>query len=336
MTEIRSPDFEKPKEGSSPQESKGGHTDDEKTVFANIQETEALPPEDGKTVAASSKETEASSSEDDKTVAVGQIEEVTQAYAEEDIPKAEKIALGSILIYKDGKRIQTVLLHFDETIQIGRSTLGEIVLDDVNVSRKHAKIFFKDKEFYYIEDHSKGGTFVNGKRILSKTPVILRNKDKITISNFKLIIVLDDQEAQGPGKKWIALIAVLLVLSGAIYFIASGKKKEIPKAPMEEIITDEGIEMLGVITGLHLDYFIIEVDAMMAVVNELEEGMTVKVQTHLTGGGALFGKVEKIEMEGFQKGGATFFKVQVKVNVPDENTARKLSLGPVSKVFLLW
>jgi len=65
---------------------------------------------------------------------------------------------------------------------IGRHEKGREYLKDYpTVSRKHAKIY-KESTGWYIEDlNSANGTYVNGKRINSKTKI--NNGDKISLSS---------------------------------------------------------------------------------------------------------------------------------------------------------
>jgi len=49
-----------------------------------------------------------------------------------------------------------------KTARIGRGPANQVCLDELSVSRKHAKIYWVNDQ-YFIEDlHSKNGTWVNG------------------------------------------------------------------------------------------------------------------------------------------------------------------------------
>jgi pSer/pThr/pTyr-binding forkhead associated (FHA) protein len=64
-----------------------------------------------------------------------------------------------------------------ETMVLGREAINDIVLQDPEVSRRHARITFQGDR-YYIEDlGSTNGTFVNGQRI--SVPTWLNNGDLI-------------------------------------------------------------------------------------------------------------------------------------------------------------
>ena len=64
---------------------------------------------------------------------------------------------------------------------IGRDAECHIVINDRQVSRKHAKLLIRDDCKFFIEDTgSKNGTFVNGDRISG--PIILNEGDEIKIA----------------------------------------------------------------------------------------------------------------------------------------------------------
>lgn len=73
-----------------------------------------------------------------------------------------------------------------DQVVIGRKSDCHISLPLHGVSREHAKIIFRNEE-YYIEDlNSTNGTFVNTIRIVK---CVLRNNDQIQIGEAKIIFV---------------------------------------------------------------------------------------------------------------------------------------------------
>ena len=73
-------------------------------------------------------------------------------------------------------------------INIGRSPENQVVIDDMTISRNHAKIEVDDTNKIFITDISSNGTFVNGQRIfLNLRKQILRG-DKV---NFAKVVDLD-------------------------------------------------------------------------------------------------------------------------------------------------
>ena len=76
----------------------------------------------------------------------------------------------------------------DEII-IGRDSGNDIQIDNIAVSREHARII-RGPKCYLIEDlNSSNGTFVNGKIINKK---FLKEEDEILIGKHSLQIVLED------------------------------------------------------------------------------------------------------------------------------------------------
>lgn len=78
----------------------------------------------------------------------------------------------------------TVFELGEEEVILGRSPECGIHLSVDNVSRRHAKVSFRNEE-YHIEDlNSKNGTYVNGIRIVK---CVLRNNDYIEIGGLKIL-----------------------------------------------------------------------------------------------------------------------------------------------------
>ena len=85
----------------------------------------------------------------------------------------------------------------DEII-IGRDSGNDIQIDNVAVSREHARII-RGPNFYFIEDlNSTNGTFVNGKMINKK---FLKEEDEILIGKHSLQVVLEDPPATMKERK---------------------------------------------------------------------------------------------------------------------------------------
>ncbi len=93
--------------------------------------------------------------------------------------------MASIIFRRDGKTVQIQLGETD--ITIGREKDMNLHLNQEQVSRKHARIF-KSEDAWWLEDtDSSGGTTVNGKKLLARTPVILMHHDDIRIGPNKLV-----------------------------------------------------------------------------------------------------------------------------------------------------
>jgi pSer/pThr/pTyr-binding forkhead associated (FHA) protein len=70
-----------------------------------------------------------------------------------------------------------------KTAQIGRGSSNQVCLKEPSVSRKHAKIY-RDNDQYYIEDlQSRNGTWINGNVIESGVRVQVQEGVPIAIGN---------------------------------------------------------------------------------------------------------------------------------------------------------
>lgn len=74
-----------------------------------------------------------------------------------------------------------------ETINAGRKTSTDIFLDDVTVSREHARFFRTESGRVGVKDlGSLNGTYVNNVRVDEK---LLQSGDEIQIGKFKLVFI---------------------------------------------------------------------------------------------------------------------------------------------------
>ena len=82
-------------------------------------------------------------------------------------------------------------------VTIGRDPETDIQIDNISVSRVHAKII-EGPNYYLLEDlSSTNGTFVNGKRINKK---YIKADDEITIG--KHVLMIDIENFQKKSKTW--------------------------------------------------------------------------------------------------------------------------------------
>ena len=96
------------------------------------------------------------------------------------------------IILKFNSTVLNELKIDQDEIIIGRDSGNDIQIDNVAVSREHARII-RGPNYYLIEDlNSTNGTFVNGKKINKK---FLQEVDEISIGKHSLQIVLEDPPA---------------------------------------------------------------------------------------------------------------------------------------------
>src|SRR5512132_461191 len=76
---------------------------------------------------------------------------------------------------------------FDRSeINVGRVQGNDLVLPKGNVSKRHARLLYRDGRFIVTDLKSTNGTYVNGRKIAQAT--IVREGDKIYIGDFVLRI----------------------------------------------------------------------------------------------------------------------------------------------------
>src|SRR5246127_2530332 len=76
---------------------------------------------------------------------------------------------------------------FDKSeINVGRVQGNDLMLPKGNVSKRHARLLFRDGRFIVTDLKSTNGTYVNGRKIAQAT--IVREGDKIYIGDFVLRI----------------------------------------------------------------------------------------------------------------------------------------------------
>src|SRR5262245_16294136 len=90
---------------------------------------------------------------------------------------------------------------YDRTeINVGRVQGNDLMLPKGNVSKRHARLLYRDGRFIVTDLKSTNGTYVNGRKIAQAT--IVREGDKIYIGDFVLRIELSgdgSSQASQPG-----------------------------------------------------------------------------------------------------------------------------------------
>lgn len=88
--------------------------------------------------------------------------------------------------------------HYDRTeINVGRVQGNDLMLPKGNVSKRHARLLYRDGRFIVTDLKSTNGTYVNGRKIAQAT--IVREGDKIYIGDFVLRIEAEAGGVVGQG-----------------------------------------------------------------------------------------------------------------------------------------
>jgi len=129
------------------------------------------------------------------------------------------------IIVKLGVNVVQKYIFDKEVVGIGRGRDNDIVIENLSVSRNHARIRLKDDRYILTDLNSANGTYVNGVKI---TRTELVNNDVITIGKHKLHFadkpVSDEQvilDAFGADKTML-----VEKISTAKLVILKGKQKE--------------------------------------------------------------------------------------------------------------
>lgn len=97
-----------------------------------------------------------------------------------------------------------------KVITIGRDPECNIVLDDNLISRRHAVLRLHGTGKIEIIDYSSNGTFINGTRIVSNTPLKIHRKDAVSFAHAK---TLDWSQIPDPSRKPRMIILIVLIAS---------------------------------------------------------------------------------------------------------------------------
>jgi pSer/pThr/pTyr-binding forkhead associated (FHA) protein len=117
---------------------------------------------------------------------------ITYSAADREGLELEERGTGTVLLIRSGggREGETITLDVD-VLTIGRSPHSDLFLDDVTVSRHHARVL-RDEGGFWVEDlNSLNGTYVNRKRIEQQR---LFDSDELQIGKFKLVFVEQAEE----------------------------------------------------------------------------------------------------------------------------------------------
>lgn len=88
------------------------------------------------------------------------------------------------LVVRSGSQAGTTFGLAAEVTRLGRHPDSEIMLDDITVSRRHARIVRSADGYSIVDDGSLNGTYVNAGRVEQAE---LRQGDEIQIGKFRLV-----------------------------------------------------------------------------------------------------------------------------------------------------
>lgn len=119
----------------------------------------------------------------------GALDEFLATVAASDRSIIEEIAQSqekAMLIINRGSNLGSRFLITSQGASVGRSSSSDVFLDDVTVSRSHAKIESTSSGFSLKDSGSLNGTYVNNSSV---TEHVLHSGDQIQIGKFHLLFV---------------------------------------------------------------------------------------------------------------------------------------------------
>jgi pSer/pThr/pTyr-binding forkhead associated (FHA) protein len=122
--------------------------------------------------------------QEDVTVTLPPVEAEEEVHDEFPFPHDELEAGQALLLVKRGPNAGSTFLLDQDATTVGRSTDGDVFLDDVTVSRKHAIFERRTGGAWFVRDvGSLNGTYVNGEQV---DETKLASGDEVQIGRFKV------------------------------------------------------------------------------------------------------------------------------------------------------
>jgi pSer/pThr/pTyr-binding forkhead associated (FHA) protein len=122
--------------------------------------------------------------QEDVTVTLPPVEAEEEVHEEFPFPHDELEAGQALLLVKRGPNAGSTFLLDQDATTVGRSTEGDVFLDDVTVSRKHAIFERRTGGAWFVRDvGSLNGTYVNGEQV---DETKLASGDEVQIGRFKV------------------------------------------------------------------------------------------------------------------------------------------------------
>lgn len=107
-----------------------------------------------------------------------------------------QVVKGGEVIVRDRQGAELARLPLSTELTIGRVVGNDIVLAAGNISKRHARLVYRDGKAIVVDLKTTNGTFVNGRRVAS--PVVLGPDDRVFVGDHILEIHVPD--AQGGQK----------------------------------------------------------------------------------------------------------------------------------------
>lgn len=124
-----------------------------------------------------------------RVIPVTTVPEAPTESTDPTLPVIKDLAPGaSALVVVRGPNVGVIFVLDQEVVTAGRHPQSDLFLDDVTVSRHHAKVIERDGQHHVVDLNSLNGTYVN--RALIDGEVVLRHGDELQIGKFRLVYMV--------------------------------------------------------------------------------------------------------------------------------------------------
>jgi pSer/pThr/pTyr-binding forkhead associated (FHA) protein len=106
--------------------------------------------------------------------------------AERELGEVEQPAEGPVLIVRKGPDVGERFYLDRPVLSIGRDPDSDIFLNDVTVSRQHARLLLSEGQVEVVDTGSLNGTYVNGQLVDEAT---LESGDSLQIGRFQMVFL---------------------------------------------------------------------------------------------------------------------------------------------------
>lgn len=123
----------------------------------------------------------------DHTITLAKIDPLLEAAGPEDdvvVNLAELPTASASLVVRNGPQAGAALSLEADVTRLGRATDGDVSLDDITVSRRHAEVVRSGSSYLVRDSGSLNGTYVNNQRI-DEAPLV--QGDELQIGKFRLV-----------------------------------------------------------------------------------------------------------------------------------------------------
>jgi pSer/pThr/pTyr-binding forkhead associated (FHA) protein len=105
--------------------------------------------------------------------------------------REEAVKKGSIIIYFEDETRVFDLLSPETRISIGRGSDMDVIIDDENLSRLHARFIYRsDKGLNVTDLGSSNGTIVNGRTLRENESVFLSSGNEVFMGGVRAVVAL--------------------------------------------------------------------------------------------------------------------------------------------------